>query len=174
MKRTNTVSHVGRFGSTFKQRIQKYSVYDVGRIGENIAQEITSVRRNHGLETVVSLIVDDGVYDRGHRKSLFTREFRYVGISTQRGPSHYFTVINLSSQNMRLRGARGGPRRGRRVLSRPSRVRRGRARPRVVRRRPAKRRAVRRANRPVQARRHPYSYHSPHYGFGWHPHPYFY
>lgn len=73
LKRVNRVGHIGEHGSRLRDRFQKYLIYDHGKIGENIAQEFVKVRRNWGLETVLSLIIDDGVYNRGHRKSLFTK-----------------------------------------------------------------------------------------------------
>jgi len=35
--------------------------------------------RNHAEMTVLGLIVDDGVADRGHRKTIFNPQYRYIG-----------------------------------------------------------------------------------------------
>jgi uncharacterized protein YkwD len=61
------LGHTGSDGSTTKQRIQKYNKYTTGGIGENVAQEFNYKGRDHALETIISLIIDDGVSNRGHR-----------------------------------------------------------------------------------------------------------
>jgi len=73
------VAETGRRGlidhSNFQKRIDRYGTWS-GAIGEDI-----SYGRNEAREVVFDLIVDDGVADRGHRKSLLDPRWRYVGIA---------------------------------------------------------------------------------------------
>lgn len=39
--------------------------------------------RDHALNTVKSLLIDDGVGNRGHRKNLFSSTFHYIGIGSR-------------------------------------------------------------------------------------------
>jgi hypothetical protein len=70
-----TVGHVGSDGSQPWDRVSRYGEWS-GSLGENIL---------YGRETprnvVISLIVDDGIRDRGHRQNLFDPGFRVVGVA---------------------------------------------------------------------------------------------
>lgn len=48
---------------------------------------------------VVNLIIDDGVKDRGHRKSIFSTDFSFAGIGMEEG-STVVVVIDYSSHNL--------------------------------------------------------------------------
>ena len=65
--------HVGLNGSTFGQRIRRH-----GQEGLLIGEVI-----NYGEETprmtVIQLVIDDGVPDRGHRRNLFNPDFQVAG-----------------------------------------------------------------------------------------------
>jgi hypothetical protein len=61
--------------SNFQKRIDRHGTWS-GAIGEDI-----SYGRSEAREIVFDLIVDDGVADRGHRKSLLDPRWRYVGIA---------------------------------------------------------------------------------------------
>ena len=65
--------HVGVSGSTFGERIRRYGTPGL-LIGEVI---------NYGEETprmtVIQLVIDDGVADRGHRRNLFNADFQVAG-----------------------------------------------------------------------------------------------
>ena len=70
---TGETGHAGTDGSRPGQRIRRYG--DPGSLtGEVI---------NYGLETprmtVIQLVIDDGVKDRGHRHNLFNPKFRVAG-----------------------------------------------------------------------------------------------
>lgn len=70
---TGETGHAGTDGSGPAQRMRRY--------GEPAS--LTGEVINYGLETprmtVIQLVIDDGVPGRGHRRSLFNREFRVAG-----------------------------------------------------------------------------------------------
>jgi len=35
--------------------------------------------RNHAEMTILGLIIDDGVTDRGHRKTIFSHVYKFIG-----------------------------------------------------------------------------------------------
>jgi uncharacterized protein YkwD len=90
-------------------RIEKYCHYNSGGIGENVAQEFPYQGRNHALETIVSLIIDDGVKDRGHRGSIFSKDFRYFGCASRRSSNKILTVIDYASENLKERSGTEAP-----------------------------------------------------------------
>jgi uncharacterized protein YkwD len=59
----------------FEGRINRYGTWS-GAIGENI-----SYGPREGREVIVGLLVDDGVANRAHRKSLLDPRWRYAGIA---------------------------------------------------------------------------------------------
>jgi hypothetical protein len=58
-----------------ENRIDRYGTWS-GAIGEDITYGPREAR-----EVIVNLLIDDGVADRGHRKSLLDPRWRYVGIA---------------------------------------------------------------------------------------------
>ena len=70
-------SHSGSDGSSTANRVEKYGKWD-GGIGENI-----DFGNDVAEEAILSLLVDDGVEGRGHRKNLFNPHFKYTGIGVQ-------------------------------------------------------------------------------------------
>ena len=70
---TGQTGHVGANGSTFQERIRRH-----GRAESQIGEVI-----NYGEETprmtVIQLVIDDGVPDRGHRKNIFDPAFKVAG-----------------------------------------------------------------------------------------------
>ena len=51
---------------------------------------------------LVNLIVDDGVTNRGHRRALFSRDYRYIGASFIESQGQIFTVIAMTQANLEI------------------------------------------------------------------------
>lgn len=58
--------------------------------------------RSHALKTVLGLIVDDGVLNRGHRKNIFSKDYRYIGIHSKLKGDKIKTVMNFTSDDLPL------------------------------------------------------------------------
>lgn len=73
---SGNTGHRGNDGSTPNARVSRYGDW-ANSVGENIVyQAATSAR-----ESVIGLIIDDGIPTRGHRKNLFDSTYRVAGIS---------------------------------------------------------------------------------------------
>jgi uncharacterized protein YkwD len=68
--------HVGSDGSHVNRRADRFGQWE-GRIAENI-----SYGRLSAQDTVVLLLVDEGVRDFAHRYNIFRSEFRRVGVAS--------------------------------------------------------------------------------------------
>jgi uncharacterized protein YkwD len=68
-------SHRGTDGSDPTTRIERYGAWS-GVIGEEISYGARDAR-----EVIGNLLIDDGVANRSHRKSLLNPRWRYVGIA---------------------------------------------------------------------------------------------
>lgn len=83
--------HVGRDGSKPRQRMLRF--------GE--PEEFTAEVIMYGDEvprmTVIQLVIDDGVPDRGHRKAMFNPKFRVAGASIGKHKEYgTMTVVDLA------------------------------------------------------------------------------
>lgn len=71
--RTAATGHVGADGSTHDKRIERYGRW-LETAAENIEYGSATAR-----DVVISLIVDDAVPNRGHRKNIFATTLRVMG-----------------------------------------------------------------------------------------------
>ena len=76
------VSHDGSDGSDSAARISRY-----GKV-ENVSGECISYGHNQARQIVLTLIIDDGVASRGHRRNIYNGAFRLAGIAC--GPHQTF------------------------------------------------------------------------------------
>jgi uncharacterized protein YkwD len=53
--------------------------------------------RDHALQTIMGLIIDDGVKSRGHRINIFNPSYKYVGIYAVKVGDKYSTCMNFHS-----------------------------------------------------------------------------
>lgn len=101
--------HVSRDGASPGERVRR-------RGGDIYVGESISYGFDDADDVVRQLIVDDGVPDRGHRKLLFTGDFRYAGVGcAEHRRLRHLCVVDLSGtadgapaipEAARARGAR--------------------------------------------------------------------
>lgn len=90
-QRTGRRGHTGSDRSILRQRIERYGEWEQC-IGENIAYGNTSAR-----QIVIFLLIDDGVRNRGHRKSLLNPKFKLAGVACGLHPVYKtMCVIDLA------------------------------------------------------------------------------
>ena len=77
LEQTGHIGHRGSDGSKPWDRLNRYGKWQ-RRIGENI-----DFGNHDSREVVISLLIDDGVRSRGHRKNIFQEEFRVVGVGCE-------------------------------------------------------------------------------------------
>jgi uncharacterized protein YkwD len=99
--KTGATGHTGSDGSTPGVRLNRYGKWDIS-VGENI---------NYGNEDakriVTSLLIDDGVPSRGHRRNLLNATFKFVGASV--GPHRVYghmCVVDFAGSYRAKRGIR--------------------------------------------------------------------
>lgn len=84
------VGHVSPDGASPGQRVRRHGgdIY----VGESISYGFDAPD-----DVVMQMIVDDGVRDRGHRKLLFSKEYRYAGVGCGEHRAYRFMcVVDLS------------------------------------------------------------------------------
>lgn len=74
-RESGEVGHQGRRSGSPRERIERHGRWQ-GLIGESIGYGPDKART-----MVMQLVIDDGVPDRGHRKSLFTPAYRAAGVA---------------------------------------------------------------------------------------------
>lgn len=80
--KTGKTGHRGKDRSNVKERIERYGNWKV-RIAENIAYGGFSAR-----QIVIYLLIDDGISDRGHRKTFLHPAYKMVGVATGTHPGY--------------------------------------------------------------------------------------
>jgi uncharacterized protein YkwD len=72
---SDTTGHKGADGSFCEQRAQRFGTW-AEPIGENLSYGVDTAR-----ERVITLLIDDGFADRGHRKRLLDASFKVAGVA---------------------------------------------------------------------------------------------
>ena len=97
--------HDGSDGSRPRDRVGRYGTWGVV-VGENL-----SYGPDRAPRVVMGLIIDDGVPDRGHRKNIFSDEFRFIGVAC--GPHLTFRTMCTVDYAADFREGSGAPSGGR-------------------------------------------------------------
>jgi uncharacterized protein YkwD len=84
------VSHDGSDGSKVWDRMERYGVAS-GTMGENL-----SFGKSRGDEYMISLFIDDGVSDRGHRTAIRNKKYNKVGICYCSHNSDYYGMVAIA------------------------------------------------------------------------------
>ena len=91
-ERSGKTGHSGRDGSTPWKRMERYGKW-LGTCGENI-----DYGNADGVSIIISLLVDDGVSSRGHRKSILNPRFNVVGTAIGSHPQYkHMCVIGYAA-----------------------------------------------------------------------------
>jgi uncharacterized protein YkwD len=77
LAKTGEIGHTGSDGSTIETRLNRYGKWGLSA-GENIDYGNGEAKR-----IVASLLIDDGVPSRGHRKNLLNGSFKFVGVAVE-------------------------------------------------------------------------------------------
>jgi uncharacterized protein YkwD len=82
LRTSGASQHKGSDGSETWDRVNRYGTWQK-IIGENI-----SFGHNKARNIVMTLMIDDGVPNRGHRKNIFDSDFRVVGVACGDHPAY--------------------------------------------------------------------------------------
>ena len=103
MVQNNVDGHTGSDGSSLTDRLERRcGEITSGAWAENIGSDFDVEGRNHALKTVLGLIIDDGVMSRGHRKNIFSKDYRFIGIHSKLKGDKIKTVMNFTSDDLPL------------------------------------------------------------------------
>jgi uncharacterized protein YkwD len=73
---TGYVGHTGSDGSSVESRVSRYAWWRV-----SLSENIDYSPAVHGSWVIQSLLIDDGVADRGHRANIYSTTSKVVGIA---------------------------------------------------------------------------------------------
>ena len=73
----------------------------VGTWGECVGSSFDVKGVNHATATVLGLIIDDGVPNRGHRNAKFSSDYNFIGSSSRKSGSKVITVIDFHSKDLK-------------------------------------------------------------------------
>jgi uncharacterized protein YkwD len=82
LRTSGASQHKGSDGSQTWDRVNRYGTWQK-IIGENI-----SFGHNKARNIVMTLMIDDGIPSRGHRKNIFNPDFRWVGVACGDHPAY--------------------------------------------------------------------------------------
>ena len=88
--------HTGSDKCSFSERILRHCKKGQGSMAEIIGADFNLQNRNSAELTVLGLIIDDGVVDRGHRKTIFNPQYRFIGCKSAIQADKIITVFNLT------------------------------------------------------------------------------
>ena len=101
---TGHYGHEGADGSTMEERVERHVEWE-GKIGENI-----DYGSKVAEDIIVSLLVDDGTPDRGHRLNIMNPDFKIVGVGFgSHADSEHMCTINFASGVKEKVGGRQSP-----------------------------------------------------------------
>ena len=80
--KTGATGHTGNDQSTVTERMNRYGKWDLAA-GENIDYGNAQARR-----IVISLLIDDGVMSRGHRRNILDKAFNFIGVAVGPHPTY--------------------------------------------------------------------------------------
>jgi uncharacterized protein YkwD len=93
--RTGSTGHTGSDGSSVTTRVARHGTWLIS-INENIDyQPMLS-----GRDVIESLLIDDGVRDRGHRRNIYETTSRMVGIACGPHPRYTATCVIVQAGGM--------------------------------------------------------------------------
>jgi uncharacterized protein YkwD len=93
--RTGATGHTGSDGSTTLTRVARYGTWMV-----SVNENIDYAPMLSGRDVIESLLIDDGVRDRGHRRNIFDATSRVVGIACGPHPRYVATCVIVQAGGM--------------------------------------------------------------------------
>ncbi len=93
LKENPDLGHTGKDGSSLSMRFKKFGIE--GKAGENITyRDLTPT------QVTISMLVDDGVASRQHRKNVLNPDYRYLGADCAAAKdSRYVCVVIFASKD---------------------------------------------------------------------------
>ncbi|GAA5187669.1 CAP domain-containing protein [Ferrimonas gelatinilytica] len=94
--RERSIGHIGSNGSTPEERIRAQGEWNIA-VGENLFYG--DAQRMVARHAVMSLLIDDGVADRGHRNVILDHRYRWVGVAYGPHPLYgHMLVQNFAAE----------------------------------------------------------------------------